>query len=92
MPRRNDIQKIQCAVISMAIGIWFVGVFSTVGMAQVDCVMHKKLAVSRVQGQVYDPTGVPIPGAMISLTKDGTSSIQTKTGDDGRFRVDVASG
>ena len=76
----------------MAFGIWFVGVSSAVGVAQVDSVMPNKLTASRVQGQVFDPTGVPIPGAVISFVTPGGSALQVKTNEEGRFCIDNASG
>jgi Carboxypeptidase regulatory-like domain len=59
--------------------------------AQVDCVA-KALSVSRIQGRVFDPLGEPVPGAVVSLKRDGNEVAGVTTNDVGRFSVKAAVG
>jgi len=71
------------------------GLGSSISSAQygiVDCVMQPKLVVSRVQGQVFDPYGVPVPGALIALSHDGVQQAQATTDANGKFALSVPSG
>jgi hypothetical protein len=75
--------------------VLFAGLGSSFSSAQdgiVDCVMQKKLLVSRVQGRVFDPSGVPVPGAQIALSREGAQQIQSKTDAKGEFTLRVPSG
>jgi hypothetical protein len=92
MPRRNDIQLGRRSMISTIGLLALLSNFPSVALAQVDCVMPRKLVVSRVQGQVFDLMGRPIPGAQISLKDDGAAACQIKTDDEGKFRFDKVSG
>jgi len=58
----------------------------------VDCVCPGHVAVSRVGGRVFDPFGVAVPGAAISLVDEQGSTLQTKTDSEGRFRVAASPG
>jgi hypothetical protein len=53
----------------------------------VDCVYPGRVAVSRVQGQVFDPFGVAVPGVFVSLRNEQSSTLQTKTDDNGHFQI-----
>jgi hypothetical protein len=77
--------------------ILFVGLGSSISFAQdgikvIDCVMQRKLVVSWVQGQVFDPNGIPIPGAQITLNRDGLRQAQSTTDANGNFALDVPPG
>lgn len=60
--------------------------------AQVDCVSPKALKISRVQGQVFDVTGVAVPGVVVSLVQDGKPTAQVRTGASGQFQFNAAPG
>jgi hypothetical protein len=71
--------------------VLFAGLGSSFSSAQdgiVDCVMQKKLLVS----PVFDPSGVPVPGAQIALSREGAQQIQSKTDAKGEFTLRVPSG
>jgi Carboxypeptidase regulatory-like domain len=73
----------------------FAGLGSSVSFAQygiVDCVMQRKLVVARVQGQVFDPSGIPVPGVLVALSRDGMQIAETTTGPNGKFALNLASG
>ena len=59
--------------------------------AQVDC-FYKALSVSRVQGQVFDPSGLPIPATVLSLKQGGKEMTRATTDDQGRFSIRNANG
>jgi hypothetical protein len=59
--------------------------------AQVDCV-YKTIFVSRVQGRVFDPRGIPISFSVISLVQEGKVSVEAKTNEKGEFHFANASG
>jgi hypothetical protein len=74
--------------------ILLAGLGSSISAAQygiIDCVMQRKLVVSRVQGQVIDPNGAPVSDARISLSRGGQETIQSKTDAVGRFKLNVPS-
>jgi hypothetical protein len=58
----------------------------------VDCVYPGHAAVSRVEGRVFDPFGVAVPGVVVSLVNEQGSTLQTKTDSEGRFRVAASPG
>ena len=58
----------------------------------VDCFGQGKAITSRVQGMIVDPTGVPVPGARISLTAEGKPILETRSGSDGRFSLKAPAG
>ncbi len=60
--------------------------------AQVDCISPAPITVSRVQGQVFDPTGAVVPGVVISLVGEGGSTLQVTTDQQGRFQLSVSPG
>jgi Carboxypeptidase regulatory-like domain len=60
--------------------------------AQIDCFGYKTLQVSRVQGQVFDPSGVLVPGAVVLLKLDGKEVSRETTGADGRFYIKAVDG
>ncbi len=71
------------------------GLESSISFAQygiIDCIVQKKLVVPRVQGQVFDAAGVPVPGAVVSLKPDGRPAVDAKTDAAGRFYFKVQSG
>jgi hypothetical protein len=57
-----------------------------------DCIEQRKLAVAHVKGQVFDPHGVPVPEAVVSLWPDGRSTVQLKTDAKGFFQFKVEPG
>jgi hypothetical protein len=98
MPRRNDIQKI--LVIGsgqLALDRWGVLVFllcATIPQAsgQVDCFGYRKHLVSKVEGRVFDPSGIPIPKAEITLRRDSAVVSRSETDDRGRFVIKAPTG
>jgi hypothetical protein len=58
----------------------------------IDCIQQRRLVVPRVHGQVLDSSGVPVSGAVVSLTPDGNPAMQTKTDSMGRFDFKASSG
>jgi hypothetical protein len=73
------------------------GLGSSISFAQaaipiIDCVVQRKLVVPRVRGQVFDPSGALVTGAIISLTQAGIPAKQSKTDAKGRFDLRVPSG
>jgi hypothetical protein len=71
------------------------GLGNSISFAQdgiVDCVIQPKLVVAKVHGQVFDPSGVPVPGALIVLSHDGVGQAQTTTDANGTFALNVPSG
>jgi len=77
--------------------VLFAGLGTPFSIAQdgpgiVDCIMQRKLVVPYARGRVFDPFGVPVPGAQISLSRDGLQQAQSRTDADGRFEVSVPPG
>jgi hypothetical protein len=58
----------------------------------VDCVEQKILTVSRIRGQVFDATGVAVPGALVSVSSNARPEMQLRTDASGRFNFKVSSG
>lgn len=58
----------------------------------VDCVYPGHVAVSRIEGEVFDPFGVVVPGVVVSLVSEQGSTLQTKTDNEGRFRLAASAG
>ncbi|MGC1159726.1 MAG: carboxypeptidase-like regulatory domain-containing protein [Acidobacteriaceae bacterium] len=65
----------------------------------VDCFGQGKMHASRIRGMVFDPTGVPVPGAKVLLTSaerylapDAKPAFQTETDQAGRFFLKAKSG
>ncbi len=65
---------------------------SFVASAQVDCVYPGRVAVSRVQGQVFDPFGAVVPGVVITLVNAQGLTLKTTTDAQGRFHVAASPG
>jgi Carboxypeptidase regulatory-like domain len=59
--------------------------------AQVDCV-YPTLHLSSLHGQVVDPSGNPIVGAQVSMSRDGSDEKKTTTDSKGRFSLRGVSG
>ena len=67
----------------------------TPGFGIVDCIGQSKIQASRLVGTVFDPTGVPIPGAQVqlfpaaALQDPGLKPLaETTTDEAGFFRLD----
>jgi Carboxypeptidase regulatory-like domain len=60
---------------------------------QVDC-FEKTLKISRIQGQVFDPQGIPVSRTSITLTHlhDNKPLVIVQVDDTGRFHMDAPSG
>jgi Carboxypeptidase regulatory-like domain len=58
----------------------------------VDCVDPSLIRVTRIQGHVLDPSGVPIPTAVVSLSRDEKVIATTQTGEAGDFSIRVPAG
>ena len=72
-------------------GLMFLGLFSTISLAQVDC-FYSRISVSRVQGTVFDQLGEPIPNVEIKLRNDGKEIANTETNEAGQFAIPAAPG
>ena len=45
---------------------------------------------TRITGTVYDPSGAPVPGATVTIVREGTGApLTTQTSDSGRFLFDL---
>jgi hypothetical protein len=55
----------------------------------VDCVDPASLSVSRVQGQVFDPSGTVVSGVSVTLVDVRSADQRTTTDNQGRFHVDA---
>jgi len=85
-------------------GIWSVFIFWAIlssgfprsyaqrGWGIVDCIQQEKLSIPKVQGRVFDPTGAPIPKALVRLSQDGKLPINLETDQSGRFVFRVQAG
>lgn len=58
----------------------------------VDCVNPASMRISRIRGQVFDPSGQPIPEANVVVLHDKKQVELAKGDSDGRFDVSVPSG
>ena len=58
----------------------------------VDCVYPGQVTVSRLEGQVFDPFGVVVPGVVITLDDERGSTQKNTTDSQGRFRLAVSPG
>ena len=59
---------------------------------QRDCFYFPVLKVSRVEGRVFDPRGVPVPGASVVLLQDKKPVATMTTDNAGWFRVEAPVG
>jgi hypothetical protein len=62
------------------------------GQGIVDCVYPGRVSVSRVQGRVFDPFGVVVPGVVITLVDEQNTSLQLATDEQGRFHFAISPG
>jgi hypothetical protein len=60
--------------------------------AAMPCASPPELKLSRIQGTVYGPSGVPISKILIQATQNGKIVATTQTDDRGRFEIKVALG
>jgi Carboxypeptidase regulatory-like domain len=56
------------------------------------CPALPEMSVSRLQGTVYGPSGVPVPQIQVKVLRDGIFVAQTQTDDKGKFEFKVAPG
>jgi hypothetical protein len=63
-------------------------------MAQVatTCASPPEMNLSRIQGTVYGPSGVPISKIQVQAEQNGKIVSQTRTDDRGRFELKIAPG
>ena len=59
---------------------------------QMDCFGVKTLKVSRIEGQVFDPQGVPVSGSSVTLLEHNMQTITATTDNAGRFQLDTPAG
>jgi len=74
----------------MAAGLLWI--IASNAVAQIDCVSPKALKVTRVQGQVFDITGLAVSGVAVSLVQEGKPTAQFRTGATGQFQFNAAPG
>jgi Carboxypeptidase regulatory-like domain len=60
--------------------------------AQIDCIGQPTIHLSRLQGTVFDPSGVPVPTVEISLVQDGQIVEKATTAEDGNFDLKAPAG
>ena len=65
----------------------FVFLWPALAPSQVDCVEPHHFAVSQVHGRVFDPFGIPVPEATVSLVPENGQALQTKSDGNGRFEI-----
>jgi hypothetical protein len=58
----------------------------------VDCIQQRKLTVPKVEGQVVDPKGAPVPTALVWISQEGKLVSKIETDSLGRFAFGVRSG
>jgi hypothetical protein len=80
---------LRCFLGVFGLGAYFTIVSPQIARAQsiVDCVYPGRVSVSRVQGRVYDPFGVVVPGVVVTLVDERGSTLQATTDNQGRFRI-----
>jgi protocatechuate 3,4-dioxygenase beta subunit len=54
--------------------------------------VYQTISVSRVQGTIVDPSGVPIPNVEVELKRDGERAAVTTTGENGEFSIQAPPG
>jgi hypothetical protein len=59
---------------------------------QMDCFLVRTLKVSRIEGRVFDPQGIPVSGSTVAILKDNKSMIAATTDGAGRFHLDTPAG
>jgi hypothetical protein len=75
--------------------ILFAGLGSSISFAQsgiVDCIEQRTINVPTIRGQVFDPNGIPIPGALVSVSSEIESEIQLRTDANGQFNGNLPPG
>jgi len=77
-----------------ALWIWcsFLPLHMARAQSFVDCVYPRRVSVSRIQGRVFDPFGVPVPGVVITLVDEDGRTLQTKSDGGGRFQIAASPG
>jgi hypothetical protein len=98
MPRRNDIQKI--LVIGsgpITLSRWVVVVFLLCaaippGFGQVDCFGYRMHLVSKIEGRIFDPSGIPLPKAKVTLLRDSAVVDRAETDERGWFEIKAPRG
>jgi len=53
------------------------------------CVTPSRIQVARLRGQVFDPSGTPIPLSVVSVSRAGQAVSNTKSDENGRFDLTV---
>ena len=59
---------------------------------QSDCIGYKNLVVSKIEGRVFDPSGVPIPNALVTVTRNADMGVSDTTDANGSFSMPSTSG
>jgi len=60
--------------------------------AAMPCASPPEMNLSRVQGTVYGPSGVPLPKILVQAVQNGKIVAQTQTDDRGKFELKIAPG
>lgn len=85
MPRQTDNRT---RAVQIASGLSLALLLSITAQAQVDCVEPNLIKVSQIHGQVFDPSGVPIPNASVRLSPEQKTLSTATTSDSGKFTFD----
>ena len=89
MPHGN---KNRPRAVQIASGLSLVLLLSITAQAQVDCVEPNLIKVSQIHGQVFDPSGVPIPNASVRLSREQETLSTATTSDSGKFTIEADPG
>jgi hypothetical protein len=60
--------------------------FVPIVQCQIDCIEPRPIIVNGIRGQVFDPSGVPIPNASALLLRAGKPTSKLRTDKQGRFQ------
>ena len=73
--------------------IWLLAIPGSARMADaMECPAPPDMSLSRLQGTVYGPSGVPVPQILIRVEREGKVLGQSQTDDHGKFAFKVPPG
>lgn len=92
MPRRSAIETSQHATMSLLILLALLFLSINSADAQVDYFAIKSVKVSRIWGQVFDPSGEYVANASVSLLVKGEAKFSAAVDSQGRFEIEAPPG
>ena len=69
-----------------------VSAFVVAAHGQVDCVEPRIISAANIQGQIFDPSGISIPEASVTILREDKEVTKLKTDKEGRFYVESREG